>query len=283
MTDDTTAPVTAEGLRERIAEKLWNDEQLVPWSRVFQNPDWRHDLEVHFERVDELLAEVSPVLERLREKAERRARQRDEAREARDHQLNRAEEFKAILERLRAELAEARAHVTALQRERDSLAEMVGQMPNVHVISAGDRKCLPGCPRCCCERTEAVEAGRAALKAAIEQVRSDLIAAQRSTGAADEEWLNGIQAHVKRAVVMLGVALDAPEPPGDAPAAIADRLSAHRDVMVASVQEAADLLDAWGAELTALQAGAVVDALLDAVRKAESARSPGDAEEATDE
>ena len=65
MPEPTTAPVTAEG-RERIAEKLWNDEQLVPWSRVFGNPDWRHDLEVHFERVDELLAEISPVLDLLR-------------------------------------------------------------------------------------------------------------------------------------------------------------------------------------------------------------------------
>jgi hypothetical protein len=61
--------VTAEDLRERVAEKLWNQEQLVPWSRVFGNPDWRHDLEVHFERVDELLAEISPVLDLLRSDA----------------------------------------------------------------------------------------------------------------------------------------------------------------------------------------------------------------------
>jgi hypothetical protein len=58
--DDTTAPVTAEDLREQMAEKLWNDEYLTPWSRAFGNSEYRDNMEVIFERVDALLALISP-------------------------------------------------------------------------------------------------------------------------------------------------------------------------------------------------------------------------------
>jgi hypothetical protein len=54
----------SEDVRERLAEKLWNDEQLVPWSRAFGNPDFRYDMEVLFERVDAILALISPESEK---------------------------------------------------------------------------------------------------------------------------------------------------------------------------------------------------------------------------
>jgi hypothetical protein len=80
----------------------------------------------------------------------------------------------------------------------------------------------------------------------------------------------------------VSVALDAPETPGDAETETVDRLAAHRDVMVYALRDALPYIEGWTAELTRNQGDAVIDAILDAVRKAETARTPGDAEEATD-
>jgi hypothetical protein len=54
----------SEDMRERLAEKLWSAEQLIPWSRAFMNPEYRYDMEVLFERVDAILALILPEHEK---------------------------------------------------------------------------------------------------------------------------------------------------------------------------------------------------------------------------
>ena len=54
-----------------------------------------------------------------------------------------------------------------------------------------------------------IRAERDAANATITRVREDLVAAFHNSGASDKKWLDGIEAHVKRAIVMLGRALDA--------------------------------------------------------------------------
>lgn len=72
----------------------------------------------------------------------------------------------------------------------------------------------------------------------------------------------------------------APETTGDAQRSVADQLAEHRALMVDELIIALPYIEGWTADLTRNQGGAVIDAVLDAVRKAEAARSPGDTETA---